>query len=359
MERSEKGNMDNDEEEAEMRQNNIEFLLCDRNERAVVREVANEDCNCGKACVGNYLYRIGVIVAFVLFLLGAANGGTDAWLLDWLQAWGFWFLYHPLIFLIYYCREEPYVYTEDDQEDLPSVAYIEAPSHEQVTEWVNDWVGEQCCYGECEFVIKEVKSSMTKRLEVSSFQEARWKAQREEAFDPNADYSNYGAEPGDWEMTPQMGEYWVESSTEMPVPNTNNIVTCRDCNGSGQITSTDDEGNETSRRCNDCNGTGKKRQYKVLCTRYGCRCKQMTLDVSSCPLFLVAAAEGQQKDCMEVDLTYTREPTGGELAAACEDEHFKPSLEKFCNFFLEISKNTSCRIDRQKFCVTEIPIHEV
>eukprot|EP00494_Astrolonche_serrata_P027661 UN27925 len=74
---------------------------------------------------------------------------------------------------------------------------------------------------------------------------------------------------------------------------------------------------------------------------------------------MVSEARGQQKDCIAVDLTYTRTPNGSELAEACLDEGFKHEVEKIGKFFLEISQNQTCRIDRQKFCIIEIPIHEV
>eukprot|EP00494_Astrolonche_serrata_P031051 UN31320 len=180
------------------------------------------------ACVGNCFLRLAVIVGFILFMLGFVYGITsdeesdNLWFMDWILAWVYWFAYHPLIFGIYYYREEPCLYTkEDKEENVPfSVSVIESPSNEQITEWAHSWVERQCCYGECEFMIKEVKSYMTKRCKVSSFQEHRCKMMCEEPYEPGRSYINWGVEPDEWDMKPEMGPYWMGSENYMEVPNT-------------------------------------------------------------------------------------------------------------------------------------------
>eukprot|EP00494_Astrolonche_serrata_P000643 UN00648 len=70
LERGENSMGEEDPEECKMRQQNLPFLIATRNERAIVRELASDNCKCGKACVGNYSYRACVLIALALFFAG-------------------------------------------------------------------------------------------------------------------------------------------------------------------------------------------------------------------------------------------------------------------------------------------------
>eukprot|EP00494_Astrolonche_serrata_P022223 UN22480 len=94
-------------------------------------------------------------------------------------------------------------------------------------------------------------------------------------------------------MDPGFGPVWVDSSREMRVPFSGEIIECHICDGKGRTTSTDKDGRTTTTQCGPCRGTGKIHKYKVLCTSFGTRSRCRTLDVSGCPLFLYRTGTGK------------------------------------------------------------------
>lgn len=351
------------EEEINMRQGNLVFLVTTRNERAIVNQVSS------KSQCGQYgFYCLMVSCAVVVVIMGL-SGVSSGWLTNWLLAFAYWFATAPIIFSVKYCREDPFTFNDgDDGDDHESFADVPEMTPDDVKAFMEEWAGDQCCYGAgaaADIDVVSVVGKCTKKLIFDSWSEARWKQSKEEKYhgDHPIGWSDDREEPGIWDMNPERAQSWHENQRTQRVPGTEHVIRCDRCNGSGHITEKDSEGNSHEKTCPKCGGSGKRLKYKDLVDQFGCRSQTYTLDVSSCPVFMIEGVGSHDQEDAESGNNWSeRDRDDGNLETLCDDcddDLFKQELMTFAAHHKEIDNSDSARILKQRFGIEMIPIYEV
>jgi len=377
-------------EEVEMRQqfSNREYLLRTFNQRAIVGKTSS-----GVLC-GQYGFKFLMAVCLVLLLIFGASGASSGWLKSWLWAFVLWFAYSLPMFLVFYCREDPFVFIdpEDHGEDLPSVKEVKDLDREKVVEIVNEWSTHQCCYGQTggeNIDIINVTGSCTKKILFSTWGEGRFKVSHEAPYDGGTLYLPLGIdeeepqtvngvdngwyddreEPDVWHcriIVPEIGFEDTERSCD--IPGTLKVYTCDRCDGSGEIEKTIvEEGEEkiVKEECPKCKGSGLLKSWKKCNAMYGTRYQHHCMDVSECPVFKVEEMKG--KPLLPLDertglcaITIDKEEDGfDEMAENCPDTSFLPMIQTFKQRHSEIDDPIWSRINKQRYEIELVKIWEV
>lgn len=357
------------EEECAMRQENVEYLVRTRNERAVVARGS------WSVCMGNYCMYFLVFACFIVFCVAAfGSSGSELktyWIVPWLLSFAYWFGTGFLTFTIKYCIQEDMDFTEDDGDDMEGFGSPEELSVDDAKQIITDWASNQCCYGDAidDLDIVAIEGKLTKKMTFDSWSEYRSSGTGEEPY-RGQEIGDY-CPPGNWEMEPEgWPEAFTESSTETHKPNSDQRITCPKCNGEGVIRreSTDDEGNTTHHEftCDRCDGAGELHTWETLCVSWGLRHLSNCLDCSSCPLFIVNMSQGKEAEkdeayrpCCNGSGEDPAIPTPS-LAERTGDEFFKETLEDFIsNKHSEIEHHHNARVDAQRYQIEWVPIWEV